>query len=80
MAIKGDVIGGSGSLPNDFGLKRVKETISLDGRKDTNYTATIDTANLPNAQIGVKLEGVKNADKIRINKSDYTPSHRRDKN
>ncbi len=54
--------------------------IDLDYKRDENFLNNPNPWGLTNERIGVKLEGVKNADKIRINKSDLTPSKGRDKN
>lgn len=54
--------------------------ISLDAKRDENFLNQPNPFGLTNPMIGVKLSGVQNADKIRINKSDYTPSVRKDKN
>lgn len=53
--------------------------ISLEENKDLPLYKQPNPNGLTNARIGVKLDGVRNADKIRINKSDYTPSKGRDK-
>lgn len=54
-------------------------TISLDAKQDLPLYCTDDANTKHNALIGVKLKGVRDADKIRINQSDYTQSNRKDK-
>lgn len=54
-------------------------TINLDARQDMPLYKQPDANGKNNPMIGVTLKGVRNADKIRINKSDYTQSNRRDK-
>jgi hypothetical protein len=61
-------------------VKPVKESFNVDQRPDTPLLHPNGIQNKYNPQIGVKLSGVKNADAIRINKSDYTPSVGREKN
>ena len=53
--------------------------ISFDEKRNQNFLEEPNCFGLTNPKIGVKLNGVNNADKIRINKSDYTPSVRKDK-
>ena len=52
---------------------------NLDAKQDLPLYKQPDANGMNNPMIGVTLKGVKNADKIRINKSDYTQSNRRDK-
>jgi hypothetical protein len=54
--------------------------INVDENRDENFLNNPRPWGLTNERIGVKLNGVRNADKIRHNKSDYTPSKGRDKN
>ena len=54
-------------------------TINLDAKQDLPLYCREDANTKHNALIGVKLKGVRDADKILINKSDYTQSNRRDK-
>ncbi len=54
--------------------------IDLDYKRDQNFLEKPNPWGLTNPLIGVKLKGVQNADKIRINKSDLTPSKGREKN
>lgn len=54
--------------------------ISFDAKQDRPLYLREEGYTKYNELIGVQLKGVKNADKIRINKSDYTPSKRKDKN
>lgn len=61
-------------------VKPVREAINVDAKQDTPLLHPSQIQNKYNPQIGVKLTGVKNADAIRINKSDYTPSVGREKN
>lgn len=54
--------------------------IDLDAKQDLPLYCRDDANTKHNQLIGVKLSGVRNADKIKINKSDYTPSKGREKN
>lgn len=63
-------------IKTDKGIGR----INLDQNRDLPLFYQENPNGLTNERIGVTLKGVRNADKIRINKSDYTPSNRRDKN
>lgn len=53
--------------------------IDLDAKRAENFLEKPSPWGLTKPMIGVKLEGVKNAEKIRHNKSDLTPSKGRDK-
>lgn len=52
---------------------------NVDENKDLPLYKQQNPNGLTNPMIGVKLKGVRNSDKIRVNKSDYTPSKGRDK-
>lgn len=55
-----------------YNSAKIKQKINVDELKDTPFYMRSDAYPASKGLIGVKMDGVKNADKIRINKSDYT--------
>lgn len=74
MGNKSDLIGGSGSLPNSFGIKQVKESFSLNERKDVPlYMRRSAYDNMKEIVSGeFKGSPVQHNDRVMKNKSDYT--------
>jgi hypothetical protein len=59
-------------IKNNFGLKPVDETISIDEKVDVPLYKQPGSYNNYKPRVGVTLKGVGNADKILRNESDYT--------
>lgn len=74
MASKGDPIAGSGSFPNSYGRKPVKEAFSLNEKKDVPlYMRRSAYDNMKEIESGeFKGSPVLHNDRVMKNKSDYT--------
>jgi len=71
---KGDVIAGSGSLPDSFGRNSVKERINVNERQELPLYMRASSYRPHKEVISVKMKGerVLHSDKMTQNKSDYT--------
>ena len=59
-------------IKDSFGLKTVKEKFNIDAKQEVPVYKQPESYNNYKPRVGVTLKGVRNADKILHNESDYT--------